>query len=89
MQLTRQHHRHTAIHVDTSVVGVAGSGGASSSLIDRRVSFLEENMPKQTETLLVVNAKLGSLVTDPQRRRGGAPGVRMVSGTSRKTYLAF
>ena len=56
-------HSATPPSTSTPPSSASGSGGASSSLIDRRVSLLEECMSKQTETLLVMNAKLGSLVT--------------------------
>lgn len=56
-------HSATPPSTSTPPSSASGSGGASSSLIDRRVSLLEDCMSKQTETLLVMNAKLDSLVT--------------------------
>ena len=56
---------HSATPPSTSTsASASGSGGSSASLIERRVSVLEDDMSKQTETLLVINSKLVSLVSD-------------------------
>ena len=65
----------------------SGSGGASSSLIDRRVSLLEGNVPKQTETLLVMNAELGSLVTDAKTPEKDALWLRKQAAAKQRASL--
>ena len=65
----------------------SGSGGASSSLTDRRVSLLEENIPKQTETLMVMNAKLGSLVTGAKTPEKGALWLRKQAAAKQRAAL--